>query len=473
MKRIRIGSFAAMLGLVAGGCDNFLTGNEELTVDPNRPLTAEASQLFLAVQTAEWAFQTGQWARLVCMWMQQCAGTDRQYQSLGVYEIAEATFDGAFGDVYGAGGLVDIKKIKVDARQQNNLRLVGMTQVLEALRVGTAADLFGDVPYSEAAAPLEGGAPSVTTPKLDEQLAVYAALQVLLDSAIANLAGAGPGAVGGRDFVYGSNASKWTQLAWTLKARYYLHTGEVAPTAYANALAAARRGISSRANNYTTRHTGDAGESNLWYQFIEEQRQGYIAPGAFLVDTILEARNVNDPRLEEYFDRPKGATTFRGAVPGEAFTPALSLFDTLVRAAPDFSQPIVTYEENTLIWAEAAFRTGDQVTALAKLNEVRATDGLPALVLAGPALLHEILIEKYIQLFQTIEVYNDWRRTCTPNITPALGASEIPRRFLYPASERNANPNIPPPDQQPKRNDNDPRNATDVLGAACRGQNSP
>ena len=36
-------------------------------------------------------------------------------------------------------------------------------------------------------------------------------------------------------------------------------------------------------------------------KFIEEQRQDYISPGAFLLDSILEARN--DPRLDEYFDK--------------------------------------------------------------------------------------------------------------------------------------------------------------------------
>ena len=39
------------------------------------------------------------------------------------------------------------------------------------------------------------------------------------------------------------------------------------------------------------------------------------------------------------------------------------------RGAADFQQPFVTYDENTLIWAEAAYRTGNQAIALTKLNE--------------------------------------------------------------------------------------------------------
>jgi len=48
---------------------------------------------------------------------------------------------------------------------------------------------------------------------------------------------------------------------------------------------------------------------------------------------------------------------------------------------------------------------------------------------------------------------------------------KVPARFLYDASERNTNTNIPAPTAQPPRNPNDPANATsDATGAACLGQ---
>jgi hypothetical protein len=68
-----------------------------------------------------------------------------------------------------------------------------------------------------------------------------------------------------------------------------------------------------------------------------------------------------------------------------------------------------------------------------------------------------VITEKYIALFQNgLEVWNDYKRTCLPHLTPAR-ASGIPGRVLYPLSaERNTNPNVPPPNQQPARNANDP-----------------
>ena len=90
---------------------------------------------------------------------------------------------------------------------------------------------------------------------------------------------------------------------------------------------------------------------------------------------------------------------------------------------------------------------------------------------AGQSLLAEILTEKYVADFQTIEAWNDYKRTCTPNLAPVVANREIPARFFYDASERQTDSNIPLPTQQPARNANDPANAiSDATGQACLGQ---
>ena len=63
--------------------------------------------------------------------------------------------------------------------------------------------------------------------------------------------------------------------------------------------------------------------------------------------------------------------------------------------------------------------------------------------------------EKYISLFMNTEVYNDWKRSNRPFVTPYAGR-QIPRRLLYSSNERATNSNIPAPSQQPIRNSNDP-----------------
>lgn len=447
-------SLAALLPLAtAVGCSDFLTA-KETQEDPNRATQATIDQLFTAVQPSIWVVQTGETARTISMWMQQMAGTDRQYQTLGTYTHSEGTFVTPWIYIYGGGGLFDLREIQETALGINDLRYAGIAQVLEALQIGTAASFWGDVPYSEA------GNPDIETPVLDPQLEVYAALQELLDEAIANLESGLGGGPGTRDLVYGGNRAKWIELAYTLKARFHLHTAEVDPTAYARALSAAQNGISTPDNDYTTRHAGTPGEENLWHQFIVRERTEYISPGAHLVE-LLKSRS--DPRLEDYFS-PGATGGYSGAEPGSGYSDNLSnLSDTLL--SPTYPQPIVTYAENQLIWAEAAFRTGDMATALRKLNEVRDQHDLSESEATGDALFREIMIEKYISMFQNIEVWNDWKRTCIPDLTPALGAAIIPARFFYSTDERQTNPNVPSVEEQPLRNPNDPANP------GCNSQN--
>ena len=135
----------------------------------------------------------------------------------------------------------------------------------------------------------------------------------------------------------------------------------------------------------------------------------------------------------------------------------------------------MTWEENQSIIAEAAYRGNNLTLARSALDALRASYGAPAIgaSLSGAALLTKILEEKYIALFQNYEVYNDYRRTCYPNLTPATNAfnGNIPARFTYPVAERSANPdNVPVPGLQPRRNANDPVNTTSTDGTACKGQ---
>jgi hypothetical protein len=78
--------------------------------------------------------------------------------------------------------------------------------------------------------------------------------------------------------------------------------------------------------------------------------------------------------------------------------------------------------------------------------------------------------EKYVALFQNTESWNDYKRTCYPNIAPTDGSGYLPVRLLYSGAERASNPNIPSPSQAPKRNANDPKTPLSTDGKACKGQ---
>jgi hypothetical protein len=279
-------------------------------------------------------------------------------------------------------------------------------------------------------------------------------VQKVLTAAITNMAStastnAGPGSA---DLVYGGSLAKWTALAHTLKARFYMHTAEARPGAYALALPEANQGISSSAGNYVGAFTANSNEQNFYFQFGPgpSGRTGYLIPDPQFI-ALLQSRS--DPRLADYFN------------PG--FT---DLSDT--RLAPDFQQPFVTFDETLLISAEAAFRTGDFVTAIAKLNQEKANHSIAAgPALAGAPLLKEILIEKYISNFQVgHEAWNDFKRTCTPNFAPTQVGKLMPSRMYYDTNERLTNTNIPAPGSgfNVTRNPDDPINTvSDGDGSAC------
>lgn len=461
MSRLLKTALVAGLTVLSVGCSEFLTG-EKLDSDPNRPTSAEAAQLFTAAQVNSYYIVNGHAARVLAMWTQQMAGTDRQYIGYDQYSITEGLF-GEYTAAYTGGGLVDLRSIQAEAEDGNNRVLAGIAKVWEAIIMSFVADMYGDAPYSEAVNA------EINAPALDPQVSIYASLQTLLDEAIADLA-TGQGTVGALDLSLNGNAQAWIRVARTLKARLYLHTAEVNPQAYSQALAQAQQGISSSAGDLLEYHSSASGEENIWWQFIARDRDSYIRPGKFLVD-LMKARN--DPRLAEYFGE-NGSGGYEGAAPGEGLDTDKHSNLSDIRLDPSFSQPIITWAENQAIIAEAQYRGGNIPAARTALDALRAEYGLGPIgaSLSGAALLTKILEEKYIALFQNYEAYNDYKRTCYPNLTPSSNAYQgnIPARFTYPVAERTSNPNVPVPSSQPRRNQNDPVTATAPDGSACKGQ---
>jgi len=292
----------ASLGLLLGtaGCNSFLTG-DKLSNDPNQPTTATLEQLFVAIQAQQFAFQEGTVPMMMCMWVQACGGTNGRFvEQAGRYVFGEssniAANNGDWQSVYVNGGLNDLRQAEAAALAAGDRTYLGILKVWEALTMGTASDQWGNIPYSQTTAS--------PTPALDNRFAVLDSVQKLLDQAIADLTSAvGAGPRPGADLVFGGNRANWIKAAWTLKARYYMHTAEsLGAPAYTNAINAALSGISDATGNSDLRafHSGlSAGERNMWGAFQESSSFGQdVVPGQFL-DTILKLRA--DPRLPAYF----------------------------------------------------------------------------------------------------------------------------------------------------------------------------
>jgi hypothetical protein len=463
---------AALLVGSLGGCD-FIDISD---ADPNIITQPTLPSLFVSTQVNSFLVAEGQLARTAAVWTQQLAGTDRQFALLDRYDITEEDADGEFASLYTGGGLVDIRRARAIGDSVGCAQCSALFSIHEAYLIGMGASIFGDLPYRGA---LVEGTPA----PLDPQAQVYADVQALLDQAITSLSTAPTGGasafytqLSAVDLIYGGSRPRWVAAAHTLKARYYMHWVEAQLAGGASATMAATAcggncitkaraeallGIQSASGDWRAFHTETSSEANFFYQFFDE-RAGYLAAGNHLVE-LLKTRN--DPRLAVYFE-PVSGNNYVGSRAGEANQSA-SVLNTEGAGAADYRQPMVTCAENQFILAEAEFRLGNTTPArnalkagiacAAAQSGVTITNPTSAQVdaLSGNALLTEIITQKYIANFLNIEVYNDYKRTCLPSLT-TYNNKAVPGRLFYGQQERQTNPNIPPPDQQPRRNANDP-----------------
>lgn len=465
--------------LVLSGCQEL---TDDFSTDPvniTDPSVITTDKFMTGTLVSLIGAYEGDMNRLTGMWTGHFSGEDRQYIGLGNYGVSGRDFNVEWAGLY-ANVVKNAHIVKSRSHAEKNPRMLAIAQVTEAMAVGLAADLWGDVPFTEMAK-----FPVIATPKFDAQASVYNNVQVLLDSAINNLAiadvpGKLLGDAEGADFFFAADADAWTAVANTLKARYYLHTKD-----YASAETYALLGISDASGNMMAPHGAAYLQSfNLFYSFMNYDRPGYMGGNGYapmLLDATTDVSRDNDKTKEEarlnYYYLP-GAGYYVGGDYEPNFLADVEWgsgegYDGFFGTVTSF--PMVTFEENILILAEARIKQDNFAGSLEALNEYRAflndggywsvgysedfeylydpyepedfdaggmenADGATA----NDALLREILEERYVTLTGQLEVFNDIRRTNNLLGIPVKpGNSTIPLRLLYPQSEINTNSNVP------------------------------
>jgi hypothetical protein len=451
------------IATMLSACGDLVDG---INQDPNNLTSASYQNILTGAQVGSIILNTGESARRAGIFCGYYTGIDRQHQGFSNYTLTTGDFDGLWFDVY-----VDTYRNAIEAEKAAASEGIvgitkGITQVIQAQAIGTAASLYGDVPFREA------GQILIENPAYEDQVAVYADVQTLLDDAITNLETGTNRPAGGSDIYFDGNAIKWIEVAYTLKARFFMHTRE-----YANAYAAATQGITSVSNAMYAPHGIGLEESNLTYLFFAIEVRGADVITSDFMTSLVQSTATN-PIPANYRGNAKTDETGRFNFYFEINSLGVQPNTINGFAAATASAPIITYEENLLILAEAGFRSQSFNTGLTHLNGFRAfmatggylrnanlaqvkydayitsdfnnggienTDGISA----DDALLREILEERYITFFNQIEGFNDMRRTLSETtvrvpVEPNVG-SELPQRFLYPQSEIDRNSSVPNP----------------------------
>ena len=449
-----------LISMTLVSCEGVVDGINE---NPNELTAADVDPKFFltGAQLANTQVQVGHLNRISGMWSGQLTGFASLYSNIYGYNISAAESNTTWFDVY-VGVIPNVRSIQNNAN--SSPLLVGIAKVLEAHAIGTAASIFGDIPYSEVSNE------EYLTPNFDGQESVYGAVIALLDDAIGTLSSAASDNSLSQDIYFGGDAQKWLRAAHTLKARFYLHLKD-----YSNAYNAALNGINAASGSMYFKPTGSAsvttGDKNLFFQLLAGSRGGDIGTGNSYLMQLLDPSNQNSRNNAKTDETARFGYYYINESGGAANTGVAAQFEP---------QPLVTFEENQLILAETALRTKDFNTALAALNVHRAyLDGggrlnathkasaynyapysaedfnaggieNPDGISAERALLREIIEERYISGFGTHIPFNDARRlrksdndVNVPFPFNIASASQHPERFPYADDELSANPNAP------------------------------
>jgi len=461
MKNI-LKSIVLITIFVASSCTSLVDGIND---NPNDIIISDIdAELFLTgALLANISAQSGHMNRIAGMYTGQLIGFTSLYSNIYGFALSTAEAIGTWSRIY-VGCIPNLRQIRGEAQGDPLLR--GITEVVEAHAIGTAASLFGDVPYSEI------NDPQIVDPKFDDQVSVFNAAIALLDQAITSLGSASSRSLS-PDIHFGGDAENWMAVAYTLKARYLLQQRD-----YSGAYNAAQNGISSDEGSLKYQPRGDvnisSGDKNLFWTILEGSRAGDIGSGNSFLMQLLDPSSSTSRNNAKTNETARYGYSRVDESGGNVNLGIISQFE---------AHNLVTFAENQLILAEAGARSSGTDTGLGHLNDLRAwlntggmvnenfidsmflyeaydiadfenggienSDGLTT----EKALLREIIEERYVSGFGMFMPYNDARRLrgsegdiAVPYVLVDGPNPPYPERMPYSDDELNSNENAPSED---------------------------
>jgi hypothetical protein len=359
--------------------------------------------------------------------------------------------------------LYDLRKF---ASQKGLNAYLGVSDILMALNLNMASNLWGDLPYSQAFLGV-----SNLTPAFDNQKDLFDTCINLLDKGITALQqpDANDELDTKSDFIHGGSTAAWIKTAHALKARMYTQltkTNSYDPNTVLAEVAASYTSNSDDAQVTTFE------VRNPWAQVAINNAglnlDGWLS-SYFVNATSSTTYGVFDPRLpliatltkyNDYRGTPNGkGRTGTGTEHEESYLGVGQWY-----SADNSPLQIVTYSEVKFIEAEADFRKGDKAAAydaylagitsnMRKMNvpdtAIQRYINDPSVAVGADNLtLPLIMKEKYVALFLSPVTWDDMRRfdyNYKDFVLPLHAAlPTFIRRMNYPVNEISANgKNVP------------------------------
>ena len=455
MKKYNI-YFLSILLFFLSSCDQ---GFEDLNKNPNQITKVDVSYVFSRVLVTSSSDNFEAWRSnfiYSSALTQQCAS---EWWSGNDYTVNDQWTGAYFDRLYTGYGKNVIDVINKTTGIPEHINILSAARIWKAYLFQKATDLYGDIPYFDAA---KGVISGNFNPAYDSQEAIYADLLKELKEAAAAF-DAGKSFRG--DILYNGNIDKWKKFANSLRLRIGMRYSKIDPNkAQAEVTAAIAAGVMTSNDDIAKME-----HSNVYTNGNSSTVQN---DHFYLMATMVNfMKATNDPRLPIY-----GAVYTNGTLTSNNPNDYTGLpvgsqtgGDQYVRVNKTyFSQnnaPFIhmNYSEVEFLLAEAAVRGwGASNAALHYQNAITAhmkhlamypnsptiSDvDIAAFILANPfdnssvnASLKSINEQLWIShFFNGYEAFANWRRSGFPVLTPSTHPSRtidvIPRIMPYPDSE--------------------------------------
>lgn len=474
---------AATLSLLFCSCDN---GFEEMNVNPNASIEVIPEYLFTNAQlsTVNVNYTGGAYLTI-----------GQSMQHFATYKEVPAAGDKYFNFGYStgnwnsySGAVIQLQQV-IDAVTEDALGVnkLSVARIWRAYMFHRLTDLYGDIPYGDAAKALSD---KDYSPKYDLQEDIYADLLKELDESINAFDAAQP-TFGNADLMYGGDITKWKKFGYSLMLRLGMRLTEVDPSlAQTWVEKAISGGVILNDSDVATIAYVD-GSQTASRNFIASGllSTDYVSPGGdnveggkFAKTLIDHLKTTSDPRLNviSIVWVPSGSsfvadttTALQEGMPNAAFNSLPANFNSFSEPNPatilKYNAPLIVFTsaEVHLLLAEAALRGWNSGSTAEESynNAVKAGMKQWSLFGAGGVItdsrvmryleenpynaagsfeeqMEQIQTQKWLVLFleDEYEIFSNWRRTGYPDLTPTnypgnLTGGKIPTRFVIPDSE--------------------------------------
>jgi len=499
MKK-NISYYIAVLFLVTSlsGCNDF----GDMNTDPES-ITAESMDYtleFTNVQMYCYGTEYEAWRNgmIYCSTMLQHTASTESYWNGDKYTYS-AGYNSAYWDRMYPNGIRNVIDLLENwDGNETYYAEYQMARIMKVLLFHRMTDMYGDCPYSEAG---QGYYEANGYPAYDTQEDIYTDMLNELKEAATNLATASS-SIGSADIIYGGDCELWQKFAYSLMLRLSMRLSKVDETTAKTWVATAVSGglFESNDDNAKVEHPEASTSNNSCEPFgkiyCHEDPDAYRMSESFvnllkstsdprlrLLCTVVEDPSLKigsgnwqmgDTTAASQLGMPNGYDETTGTssstyLPNAPNYPGskndYSVVNRYTYARIDAPTFLVTYAENQLLLAEAAYRgwisgsaedyyNAGVTAAMKQFNQfddglapgdTEIANYLDQNPYNASTALKQINTQYYINTFSDeYETFANWRRSGYPELETVsyvgnVTNGTIPRRFTYPTSESSVN----------------------------------